>query len=363
MARAAAVLALLVAIPADAHQADPRISTVLDAVTPGLPPGVVIQVRTSIAEELVAQNTTTTPLLILGEDDRPFLRITATGVEADFAKRDWYRSNSPFDSATIPLSAYPGAPARWRRVSTGDSWGWFDHRLHPAQLSVPGDPKRRTRLGDWQVSVEYGTTHAVVRGHLEVAPVLGAFAVTADPAPHGLVVSALAGRLPGLFLTDPGGLPVVVSGLDGKPFLRLDAHGVEVDEGSPSWAEDRKARGETAPVVTTRPRWRRLASTPTMTWLDTRLGFGADQPPDPSRTADLKRWQVPITVQGRPTALTGLIRWVAADSAGRAPQRAGSARAFAAVGVVMLAVAAAAAVSAVRRLRGRSPQDKSGETW
>lgn len=327
-------------------------------MTPALPEGVVIQVRTSIAEELVAENSTATPLLILGDDGRPFLRISAAGVEADLARPDWYRSNSPFGSATIPLSAYPGAPAQWRTVSTGSSWGWFDHRLHPGPATVPGEPQRRTRVGEWQVVVEYGTTRSVVRGHLDVVPVLGTFTVTADPAPQGLVVAALPGRLPGLFLTDPAGLPVVVSGLDGLPFLRLDAKGVEVDVGSPSWAEDRRARGESVPPGSARPRWRRLAATPTMTWLDPRLSYGAALPPDPSRSADLRRWQVPITVQGRPTALTGVIRWV---SNGRpaAPRSDRTRQVFLGVGSLLLAVAAAAGAGAIRRLR----RDKSGKTW
>ena len=101
-----------------------------------------------------------------------------------------------------------------------------------------------------------------------------------------------------------------------------------------------------------------------MTWLDPRLSYGAAQPPDPSRSVDLQRWQVPITVQGRPTALTGLIRWVAAESPSTPTRRTSRSRdLFIGLGVLMLIVAAAAAASAALRLRARPPQDKSGETW
>lgn len=353
LARGVAVVALVWVSSAAAHETDPRVTTVVDSVAPALPAGVTVTTRIGIAEELVAENATPTPLEILGEDGRPFLRISTAGVEANLAERDWYRSNSAYDTATIPLAAYPGAAPRWRKVSTGSDWVWFDHRLHPDPITTV-DPTTTTRAGEWEIAVRYGGRRSLIRGHREVGPVLGVFSVTADAAPHGLAVTALAGRLPGLFLTDPAGLPVVVFGSDGKPFLRLGPHGAEVDEGSPSWAEDLRSRGEQVPLVASRPRWRKLAATPTMSWLDPRLSYGAPAPPDPTRAADLRRWEVPMTVQGRAASLTGLIRWVPAESAVAASRDGGGARdVFVGAGVALLLVAAGAAVSGVRQLRHR----------
>jgi hypothetical protein len=348
-----AVLASLVCAPADAHDTDPRIVCVLDEIRPVLPQAVVLQVRPGIAEEIVAQNPTSTPLVVLGADDRPFLRISHDGVQADLNSADWYLTNSPTGTGPLPATAVKGAPARWLTVSAGDSWGWFDHRLHPERLDLPSNPRQRTRVGEWQVPVEYGGQRSRVVGHLDLVPLLGSFTVTADPAPPGLTVSLLAGRLPGLFLTAPGGEVVVVFGSDGRPFFRLGPKGVEVDEGSPSWADDQRARGREVTAVATRPRWRKLAGTPAVTWLDPRLRYPHDLPPDPSVAQDLQRWSIALTVDGKRAGLGGVIRWTPAAHQPAADSSSGRARAFTVVGVLLLALALSAGVSAWRRASAR----------
>jgi hypothetical protein len=346
-----AVLVALPCVPAAAHETDPRISAVLDSIRPALPASVVVQVRAGIAEEVVAQNPTTTPLEVLGAGDRAFLRISHAGVQADLGSPDWYLTNSPTGSGPIPAIAAPGSPPRWVTISTGDSWGWFDHRLHPQRLQAPANATRRQRLADWVIPVEYGGARSRLLGHLEYLPVLGAFSVTADPAPAGLSVSVLDGRLPGLFLTDTGGHTVVVFGSDGKPFVRLQPGRAEVDEGSPSWADDQRARGNAVTAVAHRPQWRRIADSATVTWLDPRLRYPQDLPRDPTKAAALARWTIPLTLNGRRAALTGLITWTPAPEATRSSGGSDRARVFTVVGILLLGAAAATAVSAWRRTR------------
>lgn len=339
--------------PAFAHESDPRLVFTLDAISPPPPPGIVIRVRPGIAEEVIAQNPTTKPLTVIGNLNRPFLRISATGVQADLGSPDWYLTNSPTGSALVPSSAGPRAPAHWVTVSRSNSWGWFDHRLHPQTLDLPSTIRRTTRVAEWQIPVDYEGRRSIVSGHTDVLPLVGAFTVTADPAPTGLVVSALPGRLPGLFLSDPSGLPAVVFGSDGQPFFRLDQHGVEVDEGSPSWVEDQRARGNLVPTVTSRPQWRRISATPSISWLDPRLRYPRDIPRDPTVAADIQRWAVQLTLQGRRAALTGLIRWTPA-AAPPGDENSGKARAFTVAGIALLGMASGLAVSAARRVRSRS---------
>ncbi|MDX6225689.1 MAG: hypothetical protein QOE64_2065 [Frankiales bacterium] len=347
----ALVAALCFPVPAQAHETDPRVVTVLDDIRPALPAGVVVQIRSSLAEELVAENPTPTPLVVLGDEDRPFLRISHSGVEADLNSADWYLTNSPTGTGPLPPTAVRGAPARWVTVSTGDSWGWFDHRLHPQRLTAPGSVRKRTQVGEWQVPFEYGGHRSLVVGHLELVPLLGAFSNTVDPAPPGLTVSVLPGRLPGLFLVDVAGADVVVFGTDGKPFLRLGKHLVEVDEGSPSWAEDQRARGNVVTTAARRPQWHRLATTPTITWLEPRLRYPRDLPRDPSKAADLQRWSVPLTVNGRRGELAGLIRWTPAPGVTSGGAGSDKARVFTVIGILLLGVALATGLSLWRRLR------------
>lgn len=359
--RSFAVLAAVVLLavsspapPAGAHDTDPRVVTTLDAITPPLPPGIVVQTRAGVAEEVMAQNPTTTPLLVVGAGNRAFLRISARGVDADLSSADWYLTNSPTGTAIVPRAATPQAPARWVKVSTANSWSWYDHRLHPQPLDLPASVTSTTRLGDWQIPVDYEGSRSIVSGHTDVLPAVGAFTVSSDAAPTGLVASVLPGRLPGLFLTDPGGLPTVVFGSDGKIFFRMDQRGVEVDEGSPNWVEDQRARGNPVPVVASRPHWRRISTAPSVSWLDPRLRYPRDVPRDPETAADVQRWTIPMTFQGRRAALTGLIRWTPAAHAGRPAS--GRSRTFTVIGIGLLVLAAAIGASAIQRTRHRRPR-------
>lgn len=311
--------AALLAGPAAAHESDPRVVTVLDEVVPALPDEVVVQVQAGLATQLVASNPTSTVLEVLGSGDRPFLRLSRDGVFADVAARDFFATSSP--TGAVPGESDAG-PARWVQISAGDSWGWYDHRLHPADLRAPADDQRPARLGEFAVPLRYGARAVTARGQITFRPLLGGFEVTADPGPQDLTVSALPGRLPGLFLTAPVG--VAVLGRDGEPFVRFTAQGVEVNERSRTHVEDRRARGLAAPQPRAEVSWQLVApGARSYTWLDARLRFPADLPPDDVlRRAEptvVLQWEVPVVVSGQPQLLTGDITWVPeADAAARA---------------------------------------------
>ena len=281
----------------------------LDRVTPALPDGVVVQVVASIVPQFVARNPTTTVLEVVGESGRPFLRISRAGVLADVGARDWMASNSPAGAT----SAADG-PVRWVRVERGDSWGWFDHRLHPAGLTVEGTEQRT--LADWGVELRYGAAEHDVRGRIEQRPVLGTFVVEADPAPAGLTVQPLQGRLPGLFLTI-GTDEVTVLGTDDRPFLIFRGGAVLADPTSPSWSADQQARGSLRPGRG--PGLVQLAAGRSHAWLDPRLSYPELLPPeavlDAAEPAVVHRWEVPLRVGGEPAALTGVVRWVPSETA------------------------------------------------
>jgi hypothetical protein len=298
--------------PAAAHEADPRIVTTLDEVTPALPADVVVQVQAGIATQLVASNPTATVLEVLGTSGRPFLRISAAGVQADVGAEEFFTTSNPNGAA--PSTAQDG-PVRWVPISRGSSWGWYDHRLHPEELSAPQDEQREARLGGFEVPLRYGAQEVTARGTIRFRPLLGTFLVSADPAPADLTVQALPGRLPGLFLAAPAGTDVAVAGRDGEPFLRITDAGVEVNQRSRTHVEDRQARGEVAGPPSTTPAFRLVApGTRSYTWLDARLRYPADLPPEPALRAAgptrLEQWRVPVQVAGRPAALTGAISWV-----------------------------------------------------
>lgn len=311
---AVTLLALLVvgAPSAGAHSSDPRVVTTLQQVVPELPPGVVVQVQASLASQLIAENTTATPLEVLGLDGRPFLRLSSAGVEADVTHPEFLSTSSP--TGAVPPSGGEPSTSRWAQISSGNSWGWYDHRLHPRDLLAPADQGRPARLGEWSVPLRYGDIDTEASGAIDFEPLLGAFVVTADPAPAPLTVQALPGRLPGLFLANPELRPLTVLGRDGEPFLRFGPQGVEVNVVSRTHVEDRKARGESAGPPAPEPRFELAVPGGTSyTWLDTRLRYDQDLPPDDALRADgptvVEQWSVPVEGLPGTPALTGQVRW------------------------------------------------------
>lgn len=307
------VLLAVPAAPALAHEADPRIVTTIDEVTPALPAVVVVQVQANVAAQLVVANPTSTVLEAVGTGDRPFLRISSAGVFGDIASEDFLRTTNPNGA----LPKVTTGPARWVQLSAGNSWGWYDHRLHPRDLPAPADTQRASRLAGFEVPLAYGGQRHVVRGSVSFRPLLGAFQVSADPAAAPLVVQALPGRLPGVFLSDPGLAPLTVLGRDGEPFLRFGPRGVEVNRNSRTHVEDRQARGIAAGPPSPTPAFELVGpGASSYTWLDARLRY-PEEPPAPSVLSApaptvVSRWQVPLVGGG---ALTGTVSWVPERSA------------------------------------------------
>jgi hypothetical protein len=307
---------LLPVPPATAHQSDPTIVTRVDAVEPLLN-GVTVEVRAGVADQLLLVNATRTPVEVLGGDGRPFLRIGPATVDADVNAADWAASNSPL--GTAPTGA-ASRPAQWRTVARGASWGWFDHRMHPAARPLTPElrnARRPVRLADWTVPLrQNGTTHEV-KGHVEYRPVLGAFHTTVERRPAGLTADALDGRVPGLFVQWSGTEPLVIRGIAGEPFARLTPGGAEVNDASETWQDDQRLRGAppggTPADPAAPPRWRRVAAAPRLTWLDRRLAYAPGIPPDAvarsRRPTTMVEWDLPVQTGATAAHLTGTTTW------------------------------------------------------
>jgi hypothetical protein len=85
---------------------------------------------------------------------------------------------------------------------------------------------------------------------------------------------------------------LVVRGLLGEPLLRFAANGVWVNRASPTAAADR--------LATRGSGWLRLSRSEALLWHDHRL-----TPPAGLRAGESAAWSVPVTLDGRATALRG----------------------------------------------------------
>lgn len=302
---------------ASAHEEVIGVRNTIDAVDPPLP-GVTIQVRISVADQLLVANPTHTELAVLGEQKEPFLRIGSDGAFANLRSPTWYRSNDPTGAIPVPPRADASAAPEWVHIAREPAWGWFDHRLHRVQLTAAPPVAGPVTLERWTVPMRYGDRDVVVRGRREFRRVRGGFRSEITEQIPGAEATVVPGPVPGIFLRMTGAETVTLFEDGNVPFARIGPSGAEANEASATWALTAEARTGTPPRgdigkgVT--PRWQRQGSRAQLFWLEPRARYPADEPPasvvDARRTVVVRRWSVPVRVGDDRHELAGTTRWI-----------------------------------------------------
>jgi hypothetical protein len=282
---AAAVVAVALAAPVGAHEAEAGLLPRLLAVEPHVE-GLDVEVGQVVAPTVTVRNATGSVVDVIGGDGTAFLRIGAEFVQANVASPDFFRSEGPSPAAAVPASAAAGAPPRFVTISSGGEWSWFEHRLSAAGR------------GPWTVPLSVGGVEVAVRGDWRRADVTGSFTVVVDalePSVDGLAVEALQGAVPGLFVENRTGRALEVPGPRGEPFLRIGPNVTERADGAGGWE--------------------RVAASPRYGWTEPRIGWPAGEPlPRELRGADRARtartWTLDLVLGDRPVAASGTLRWV-----------------------------------------------------
>ena len=318
---AAAALALALATPALAHEGNPAVRVELDASATAFE-GIEVAVVASVTDQLVVTNTTPDVLEVLDDNGDAFLRIGPDGVDANLNAVGWYQTNNPFGLSEVPERAVAGAAADWAKVAAEPSWGWFDHRLHPAGVTGPpevaaaGEP---AEIAQWRVPVRWRGTGAAFSGTIVYRPIRGSvLAELEQPVDvEGVTLAVLQGRVPGLFLENDTEQTVIVRGADGEPFLRFDERGVAANRHSPSWLAARRAEGDdlSRELIdpTLPPDWQRISEVPRFGWIEPRTAYPDEEPPEDVIAAGdpvtLLEWEIPLEVDGQAVAVAGRTRW------------------------------------------------------
>jgi hypothetical protein len=164
----AALLALLAASPALAHQGNPNYRSVINAVTPA-EPGLKVQVL-NFDDRLQLDNRTGKTVTVQGYQREPYLRLRGDGtVEVNRNSPAYYLNNDRTSTGKVPANAKPGATPDWHVVDRAGTYQWHDHRIHwmsaipPKQVT---DKRKRTKVFDWRVPVQVGAQRASVNGTL-----------------------------------------------------------------------------------------------------------------------------------------------------------------------------------------------------
>jgi len=315
---AAVALSLIGAAGASAHNGHEGERVVLERVTPPVD-GVGLRVIPGAFGKLELTTSGATVARVLGASGEPFLRIGPRGVEANAAAPEWYQDNEPLGIAKVPPAARRGAPARWIRVSTQRTWGWFDHRLHPAGSGA---------VSSWSVPLAVGRRRVVAVGRVEPAAGAVELRLGGGRVAPGVTVTAVDQPASALRLRNERPTPVSVLGPDGEVFARIGPRGAEVNVRSTAWqaTAQYRARDLLSSVIDpgAKPDFLLIGSAPELIWPDPRL-----LPPEAlsayeeGRLGRLATWTVPVVVGGARRAISGTTLLTAASEPARAqPPRA-----------------------------------------
>ncbi|MEA2382404.1 MAG: hypothetical protein QOH72_2375 [Solirubrobacteraceae bacterium] len=168
VATGAALLALLCAAPAFAHQGNPNYRSVIHGLTPAVP-GVKLQVL-NFDDRLQLDNRTGKTIVVQGYQKEPYARLLADGtVEVNHNSPAFYLNDDRFAQSKVPATAKPTATPAWQVVDRTGTFQWHDHRIHWMSTVAPKqvtDKSKRTKVFDWNVPLQVGRQKASVTGSL-----------------------------------------------------------------------------------------------------------------------------------------------------------------------------------------------------
>lgn len=306
---------LLALLPGVAHGHGGIVPQPVIEVEPELE-GLEASAAVTVAPQLVVRNTSDTPVTFLDDEGRPWLRISADGVEADLTAPRWWLANDPRGVGQDPP---PDAPEGWTRVAADPSFGWFPPALRP--------PTSAEQDHAWSVPVLVGDEPAEFAGTLEEVELAGAWAtqVQGDGDLGGAQLAAVSGTVPALVVQRRDAGEVVVLGVEQEPMLRLGAQGLEANRLSPTWHQHtRWDTGTSTPTVdpdaSAEPDWELLTPrATTATWLEPRGATGRIVPASNDEADRRLPFEVTLLVDGDPVGVELLTRWEGQDLPGGLP--------------------------------------------
>jgi len=123
---------------------------------------------------------------VLGYDGEPYLRVGPRGVFENTRSPATYLNRSTTITESPPESADAQATPVWRRMSTGTTAAWHDHRAHFMGGDDPPDvirhPDQRRVVDNWKIPMRVGNEDVTARGQVIYVP---------PPSPWPWVVGAV----------------------------------------------------------------------------------------------------------------------------------------------------------------------------
>jgi hypothetical protein len=209
----AAVLAigwiLVLATPASAHTVSGVGATnwksVLTSVSPTVPGLSVRLVEGGSRLEVTNHGP---EVLVLGYDGEPYLRVGPQGVFENLNSPATYLNCSRV-GCTFPAGINKSDPPRWKKISSGQTARWHDHRAHyMGGTQLPPDvaraPDQFHQEANWEVVMTQGSTSISVKGNYSWVP-------GTSPFPWLAVAAVLVAGGAALGLLGAWGWPLAVA--------------------------------------------------------------------------------------------------------------------------------------------------------
>jgi LPXTG-motif cell wall-anchored protein len=160
---------LLAGAPAaHAHEGNPDYRSVIRSVDPSVP-DVTFEVL-DYDSHLQLLDREGHEVVVYGYEGEPYARILRDGtVQVNQRSPAAYLNEDRFAEATVPPSADPHAPPRWKAVDDSGTFTWHDHRMHYMASGLPPkvtDEGRKTKIFDYEIPVRIDGRPGTVEGTL-----------------------------------------------------------------------------------------------------------------------------------------------------------------------------------------------------
>jgi len=167
-----AALLVLGAAPAGAHQVGgagaSNYQTTLEGLSPETPGITVRVVEAGSRIELV--NTGDQEVIVLGYQDDPYLRVGPDGVFENQRSSATYLNRDRDGSQATPDTVDPEADPDWKKLSSGQTARWHDHRIHWMGSAVDRPDVRFVVEDRWVVPLLLGDERLEITGQLVWVP-------------------------------------------------------------------------------------------------------------------------------------------------------------------------------------------------
>jgi hypothetical protein len=191
---ATALTALVWASAAVAHgDKSPGLRSQVTSVRPYQPSLLVLVVGGD--DRLKLTNRDRSDVVVYGYKGEPYLRWKDGAVFVNERSPAAYLNNDRYGMVALPVQADPQAAPHWKRVATGRTYAWHDHRIHWMSKDTPPvverDPHNQQHILDWSVPIRVNGERVMIRGSLDYSPPAGVHSNAAGLLLRGGIAAGL----------------------------------------------------------------------------------------------------------------------------------------------------------------------------